>query len=207
MTKLIFILSFLSVLNFHSKSYEKKSDQWEQLKDAAHKIGLCIYNTEETFCSEHKDEFSKREQAVNLEEEEVYYFEMKENWAKERVAGRVDFEKHAQENFLIFYDIQQGPFVFKDNSKAEISTRNFIMINLQDDFSFSQTTRTDGSLACVIESDKENKILENVHWREFMTHRSGRLSTKVSFAILNPKAKPNFDSFTKAFSSYQQSKK
>jgi len=206
MSKLIYYISILFFFNLSAKSCQKKTNQWEQLKTAAHKIGLCVYHTDEDFCFEHKNEFSKREQSINPEEEDLYYFEMKEDWAKKRVADHAGFEKRAKEEYLILYDVRQGPFVFKDKSKVETSSKSFVIVNLKDDFLFSQRTKTDYFSDCFIESTRENSIVENIFWREYMTGRGGRLVTRAIFSKLKHKEKFNFDNFIKAFSSYQESK-
>lgn len=203
MSKLTACFLIFSFFNF--KSCEKKTNQWELLKDAAHEIGLCVYNSQETFCTAHNNERSKREASVNIEEEDVYYFEMKEEWVKKRIEDRAGFEKRPSKEYLVLFDIKQGAFMYKDSSIVEQSMSNFLMINLKDNFLFSKRNRSDYYLECFIESDREASILENFLWREYMSGRKGRLMELTSFALINHKEKVLFDKFCEMFYAFQSS--
>lgn len=204
--KLVIFLSFIfSNFSFCQSEKSNLSDSiaWESLKIVAHEIGFCIYHSSEKHCAEHSGELTKREKTASPDLE-VFYFEMKKEWAEKRLTEWSKRQEQPVENFLILFDVAQS----KPSEETETETfnlfRGFVLIDLTDtiDFVFLEKKQARNKMA--IKSDGQNALMENVLWREFMTGRLGRFSNHIEFGLIGKNAETDFEKFKKAFLIFQK---
>ncbi len=194
-------LSFLLALLFSFLSFFQNQSDWENLKNAAHQLGFCVYRIDETYCKEHIGEYEKRQARGKEEEGEVHYFELKENWAKKRIQKFSSFHERSAKDFLMLFDVQQGPL---PDSPDSYSYHGFIIIDLKNEINFIQIREDAKTAKCFIQSPNEYTMMENTLWREFMSGRLGIFSKKIHFFTNNTDTK-YYGRFKTAFKKYQQS--
>lgn len=153
---------------------------------------------------EHDGEY-ERLRAITPEDEEVDYFELKEAWAKQRIKTWAERQKINPNHYLILFDINQGNR-WEEKKPHNVINRygGFSIFNLKDKISFQSKQKSKNELTCSIHSDVKDSILENFHWREFMTHRLGRLGDKIEFELEGENVKILFEEFEKGFLVFQK---
>lgn len=176
---------------------------WLNLNNAAHQIGFCIYHPSKSHCKNHSNELAKREKTAPVDLD-VYYFEIKKEWAQDRLNDWSERQAQPAENFLILFDIAQN----KPSEKSETETfnlfRGFVLIDLTDtiDFTFQKKDLNQSMMS--IESDEKNALMENTLWREFMTGRLGRFSPKIEFELMGKNVETDFEKFKDTFLFFQK---
>ncbi|MEM6964667.1 MAG: hypothetical protein AAF573_07880 [Bacteroidota bacterium] len=201
--KLIFLSFLLCFTCAHPKKITPTSS-WEKLKSSAHQIGFCVYHINMPRCTEHDGEY-ERLRAITPEYEEVDYFEMKATWAKQRIKTWAERQKMPSDQYLILFDINQGNRWEEKKSNGIINRYGgFSIFNLKNEISFQSKQKSEKELTCSIHSDVKDSILENFHWREFMTHRLGRLGNKIEFELEGENVKILFEIFEKEFLAFQK---
>ncbi|MFK8006540.1 MAG: hypothetical protein AB8H03_09220 [Saprospiraceae bacterium] len=200
-SKIVFVIfSFLANLTFGQTRNNINSD-WNGLKNAAHQIGFCIYHPSKKHCKDHSNELTKREKSAP-EDLDIYYFEMKKEWAQNRLNKWSEQQAQPTENFLILFDIAQN----KPSEKLATETfnlfRGFVLIDLTDSIQFIFSKKEKNKMT--IKSDGKNALMENTLWREFMTGRLGRFSNNIEFDLIGKNAESDFEDFRKAFLFFQK---
>jgi len=157
---------------------------------------------------EHEGELKRREQASNPEYEEVYYFTITEEWAKTRIENSTVLDEIAKGDFLVLMDIRQDTFLTKVDTTLKVypSYNKLMILNLENDFSFSYKRFGSAMVNAKIKSSAQESIIENTLWREFMSARLGLLLTEVTFPIGQLDKIEAFHLFEKAFKAYQSTK-
>ncbi|MFK7773472.1 MAG: hypothetical protein AB8F94_15085 [Saprospiraceae bacterium] len=201
---IIILLYFFSNITF-GQTVPKINSDWNDLKKAVHQIGFCVFHSNQKICAEHKNELTEREKTAPADME-VYYFEMKKEWAQNRLNKWSERQAQPAEDFIILFDVAQ----YKPSEKSETETfnlfRGFVLIDLTDtiDFAFHKKDLNQSMMS--IESEGKNALMENVLWREFMTGRLGRFSQKIDFKLLGKNAEADFEKFKEAFLFFQKEK-
>lgn len=202
--KFVFFLSiiFLNLSCSQQKRIiQQDSTSWDSLKNAAHQIGFCIYHSSHNHCTDHSDEFAKREKETP-DDMDTYYFEMKKEWAENRLDEWSKRQEQPVENFLILFDVAQDFSLEKTKPETYNSFKGFILIDLTDSIEFVFFNKN----KIIIKSDEKNALMENTLWREFMTGRLGRFSPSIDFDLIGKNAEADFENFKKAFLFFQKKK-
>jgi hypothetical protein len=203
---ILFIFLLFSNLSFsqNEDSTIQDSSSWIVLKNAAHKIGFCIYHPSKNYCSDHSNEFAERDKNTP-EDEETYYFEMKKEWAQNRLDKWAERHEQPVENLLILFDVSQKHSLNKSEPEKTInSDRGFVWIDLTDTIDFTFHKKNKGESMMMIKSDGKNALMENFLWREFMTGRLGRFNPKIDFKLIGENRKTGFEKFKEAFFIFQK---
>ena len=203
--QLIILLSLL-IANFSFCQNEKTTEQdstWVTLKSTAHEIGFCIYHPSKNHCTDHSGEFAEREKTTT-EDLDTYYFEMKKEWAQNRLEEWGKRQEQPAEDFLILFDVSQKSLSEKLEKETINSYRGFVLIDLTDTIDFTFHKKNKGESMMMIKSDGENALMENFLWREFMTGRLGRFNPKIDFKLLGKNRKTGFEKFKEAFFIFQK---
>lgn len=204
----LLILCFLlfSNLSFsqNEESTKQDSSSWIVLKNAAHEIGFCIFHPSQNHCTDHLGELAKREKA-SPDDIEVHYFEMKKEWAQNRLDKWAERQNQPVEDFLILFDISQKHSLDRSEpEKITNSYRGFVLMDLTNtiDFTFHKKNKSESIM--MIKSDEKNALMENFLWREFMTGRLGRFNSEINFKLFGGNRKTGFENFKDAFSTFQK---
>jgi hypothetical protein len=206
--KILYVSLFLSFISF-----SQNKSEWNQLLEAAHNIGYCLYNINHQFCNKHIATQNRLIIEASEDESEIHYFVMKEQWSKERVTTweeRVNswdtIPKVDKNNLILFFDINQYyiHFDFLRQVKSDsgfFGHSSFFVVNLGDDLKFKINKGYKNlALNCSIFHDLEPNILYNIMWKEFMSGRYGLLENKVEFGIAsNSKIRKKFRKFKRQF--------
>ncbi len=205
---ILFIFLLFSNLSFsqNEDSTIQDSSSWIVLKNAAHKIGFCIYHPSKNHCTDHSNKFAERDKNTP-EDEETYYFEMKKEWAQNRLDKWAERHEQPVENFLILFDVSQKHSLNKSEPEKTINSyRGFVLIDLTDTIDFTFHQKNKGESMMMIKSDGKNALMENFLWREFMTRRLGRFNPKIDFKLIGENRKTDFEKFKEAFFIFQKEK-
>ncbi len=204
MKYLIFIFCSLLFSN-HSFGQNKKTtsqdSSWIAFKNTAHQIGFCIYHSSKNHCTDHSDEFFKREKETP-EDFDTYYFEMKKEWAKNRLDEWEKRQIQPAEDFLILYDVAQNFSLEKTKTETYNLFQGFILIDLTDSIEFVFSNNNNPEM--IIKSKGKNALMENTLWREYMSGRLGRFSKKIDFKLIGKNAEADFEKFKEAFLLFQK---
>jgi hypothetical protein len=193
---LIIICIIVSLFNFKSYSQTEKSNDksWLSFKNAAHRIGFCIYHIHQEICKEHsqiKNELEK----ISEPESDVYYFKLHHLWAKKRLADWAESKASKSEDYFILFDIDQNSFKqLLDSTKTSNSYKMFSIFDLKDKFEFKMRWGT-----FYISSNRANSILTNTLWREFMSNRLGRLDSEIKISLSGTNTLNDYHNFKDAF--------
>lgn len=202
-SKIIIILFYFSSNITFGQTVNNINSDWDDLKKAAHQIGFCLFHSDQKICTEHKNELAKREKTAPADME-VFYFEMKKEWAQNRLNKWSERQSQPTEDFLIFFDVAQ----YKPSEESETKTfnlyRGFILMDLTDTIDFTFHKKDLNQSMMTIESDGKNALMENVLWREFMTGRLGRFSQRIDFKLIGKNAESDFEKFKEAFFIFQK---
>ena len=120
----------LSLFLFSSLCYAQNNN-WDRLKKSAHDIGFCVYSINERHCNEHQDTLSKYENEAD-EDKDVYYFLMKEDWAKKRITEWAKQQQGDPKTHILLFDINQG-FEYKTKQNRPRANRSFFILDLKDE--------------------------------------------------------------------------
>jgi len=179
--KIIIPLFLLLTISF---GFAQNNSNWKALKKSAHDIGYCIYNVNEVFCSNHESIKSKYEQELQ-EEEELYYFVMKEDWAKQRVIDWAKQESLKNKYLVLFFDINQIYYLKEKDSNIR-PNNSFFILDLEQEFEFKVFGKFKNKIIkCFLYQKTDDKILQNTFWREFMTGRLGLINNSVKFNMFS----------------------
>lgn len=197
------VLICMCVSFFHSPSHaqsNKSTDtNWNSFKAAAHKIGLCIYHTDWEVCREHsaiKSELVK----ISDPESDVYYFPINSSWANSRLNAWAETNTSHPSNYLILFDIDQhSSKKLSDSTQTSNSYGMFSILDLKQVYQFKERQQSETQLTFYISTIRENSILTNTMWREFMTHRLGRLDDKINISLSGINALYDYQHFKAAF--------
>lgn len=204
---LLILCSLLSSnLSFcqNERTMKQDSSSWIALKNTAHQIGFCIYHPSRNYCTDHSGELAKREKE-NTEDLDVYYFEMKKEWAQNRLDEWAKRQEQPVEDFLILFDVSQKHSLDKSEPEKTINSyRGFVLIDLTDTIDYSFHKKNKGESMMMIKSDGKNALMENFLWREFMTGRLGRYTQKIDFKLIGKNAKSDFERFKETFLNFQK---
>ena len=202
---IIILLCFFSNIAF-GQTVNKINSDWNDLKKAAHQIGFCVFQSDQEICDEHKNELAKREKTAP-EDQEVYYFEMKKEWAQNRLTKWSERQEQPIEDFIILFDVAQKSSLEKSTTETFNLFRGFILMDLTDTIDFTFHKKDLNQSMMNIESDEKNALMENALWREFMTGRLGRFSQRIDFKLFGKNAAIDFENFKEAFFVFQKGNK
>ncbi len=202
---IIFFSLFLSNFSFcQNEKLATQDSSFILLKNAAHDIGFCIYHSSQNHCTDHSDEFAKRDKNTP-EDEETFYFEMKKGWAQNRLDEWGKQQEQSVEDFLILFDVaQRHSLDTLEAGQTTNSYRGFVLIDLTDTIDFTFNKKNKGESIMTIKSDGKNALMENFLWREFMSGRLGRFNPKIELMLIGENAKTNFEKFKEAFLVFQK---
>jgi hypothetical protein len=201
--KYFFLYFFLlTVLGLNCSFGQVSSKEWDHLISKAHDIGLCAYALNQNRCDLHDNEAQKRKQKTN--EEEVIYFVLKEEWAKNRIKKWAEKYDSKQENVLILFDIRQGEYPVKSD-KFKGGLNGFLLFDLAEGPKVTVRQLDEHTLRCSFKKEKGSPILYNYLWREFMTGRLGIIETSTQFDICTDgNTGKKYLEFKAAYSNYQK---
>jgi len=191
----------VSVFNLKSYAQTENSntESWFSLKDAAHRIGFCVYQVGREVCEEHsqiKHELEK----INGLESEVYYFLLNPHWAKNRLSNWAKSQSSKSEDYFILFDIDQNSYEkLYGSTKTSNSHKMFSIFDLKNKFEFKKLRETDFSLSFYISSNRENSVLSNTMWREYISSRFGRLDSEIKISLNGTNALNDYHNFKEAF--------
>jgi hypothetical protein len=193
--KLLFSLFLFSSLCY------AQNNNWDKLKKSAHSIGFCIYNINEPHCNKHEATLKKYEENAK-EDEDVYYFLLKEDWAKKRLTEWAEQQQGNLKTHILLFDINQG-FKYRNELNSPKANSRFYILDLKDELTLKIGYKR---YSLTISHNNEPNILENSLWREFMSGRLGLLKKKIEFnAFSKSKPKKRLKVFKKRFLSYRTS--
>jgi|GEM_PF-1164316 hypothetical protein len=198
----IILFYFFSNITF-GQTEDKINSNWNNFKNAAHQIGFCIYHSSKNHCTDHSDELAEREKK-ETEDFDGYYFEMKKEWAQNRLQEWEKRQEQPAENFLILFDVAQKKSFEKSATETFNLFRGFILIDLTDTIDFTFQKKDLNLSMMTIESDGKNALMENILWREFMTGRLGRFSPIINFKLIGKNVESDFEKFKEAFFKFQK---
>lgn len=206
-TILIFSLLGLSInLTFSQNNNSQDSLVWENLKTASLQIGFDVFHAAHDYSSAFPNELNKREKN-SPPDEEVYYFELKKEWAQTRIKKWATQHDQPINNFLILFDVAQKSSLEKEKDEMVSNYQGFILIDLTDTINLSLQEKEKNTSTITIQSDGENALMENFLWREFMTHRLGRYNPMIQFDLIGKEHQMAFEQFKSAFLAFQRSQK
>ncbi|MDX1627516.1 MAG: hypothetical protein R3345_02385 [Fulvivirga sp.] len=169
---------------------------YDSLKYHAHALGLCVYSPTQDRCAEH-DRPEKTEEAYN---DEHYYFWINSEWAEQRVQAWMDRQNKPYESGFILFDIRQSCLNNKDCRKP---WNGFAIFSLLDTVNISGRQKTESVIAMTIQGSEPQTVLENFHWREFMSGRMGRLPAVISFDVVEARSSVSEASLREHFLNFQ----
>ena len=192
----IIIISFF-IQESYSQTKESTIEKWNKFKEAAHKIGFCIYHVEMKECSKHSNTKHELEK-ISEPEDDIYYFQLKPLWAAKKIK---DWAKSRNSNdFFIIFDIDQKSFKkLYDASKTSNSYNRFSILDLKNKYDFKLRQASNSNLTFYISSNKKEAMLTNTMWREFFSHRAGRRESEIKITIEGKNALVEYKNFNKAF--------
>lgn len=208
--KTLVIILCIIVGIFYGNSYAQittsDSVTWDSFKSSAHQIGFCLYHIEQDVCTEH-NQIEKELIKIHADTLDTYYFTLNENWAKERLTELASRNNTNSEDYLILFDIDQGAFrELYDSTTMSNTYRMFSILDINNNYTFTVRNRI-SKVLLIIQSDKENSIVSNGMWREFMSNRPGRLDKDISITINGKDAINSGNDFKTAFLSFLEDKK
>jgi len=173
----------LSLFLFSNLCFSQ-NNSWTRLNKSAHAIGFCIYNINESYCNQHKVSLDKYKKEAK-DKEEVYYFLMKEDWAKKRVTEWAKQQQNNSNTQILIFDINQG-FKHRNKNNSKKINNRFYIVDIEDELTL-KIGHKGNSIS--ISHNKPN-MLENSLWREFISGRLRLVKKKVelnAFAKSKPK--------------------
>jgi len=75
----------------------------------------------------------------------------------------------------------------------------FSIFDLKNKFEFKKLRETDFSLSFYISSNRENSVLSNTMWREYISSRFGRLDSEIKISLNGTNALNDYHNFKEAF--------
>ncbi len=195
------IISFFTIEGY-SQIEKTKSETWIAFKNSAHNIGFCVYHIQQEACEDHsevKDELLK----ISDPESEVYYYQLDSKWAKNRLISLAKNNASKPENYFILFDVDQGSFAkLYDSTKTSNSYKMFSVFDLRDNFEIKTHRKSNSSIIFKIVSDRASSILTNTMWREFFSHRLGRLSSEIEISLIGSTSLKDYHSFKDKFMNF-----
>lgn len=196
---IICIIASFSTIKGYSQIEKTKSETWITFKNSAHNIGFCVYHIQQEACEEHlqiKDELQK----ISDSDSEVHYYELNPEWAKNRLISLAKNNASKPESYFILFDIDQSSYSKLYNStKTSNSYKMFSVIDIKNKFEFKTHRKTNSSVIFKIVSSRANSILTNTMWREFFSHKLGRLSSEIEVTLTGPTSINDYHSFKDKF--------
>jgi hypothetical protein len=192
---------FVTFLSFTSYSQSGKINlnTWNTFKESAHKIGFCIYHVQMEACNQHSKIKQKLEKASDPNSD-IYYFEMKPLWAKNRLTELAKRNKSNSNNCFILFDIDQKSFKkLHGSKKTSNSYLKFSIFDLKNKYKFKFRQETATNITFYISSNVEKSILTNTMWREFFSNRLGRIDSEIKISIKGKNALDDYQNFKKDF--------
>ena len=201
---LIIICLMVAVFNsrLYSQTKKNKETSWLSLKEAAHKIGFCVYHVEQESCDDHSKVKIKlkKDNGPDSEFENDDYFELKPVWAKKRLKDLAKKKGSKSKDYLILFDIDQNWHGrLHDSTRTSNSYKMFSVLDLKDTLAFKTSNEANRNLTFYISSNREKSILTNTLWREFMSHREGKYDTKIAISLTGANVLSDYQNFKATF--------
>jgi len=193
---IIFLFSF--------SVYAQNNSEWKKLLSSAHQVGFCLYNSKDSFCNSHKFRFNELKENLKIEENDLHYFTMKEEWANKRLSDWVEVNNLPKESLVLFFNINQG--FESDLGKIGNKPSGFFIASLKDNLQFKilEIYKKQAMRCAIFHKNKPNILFNNL-WREFMSGRLGLIENKIEFAIYNEKKiQKKFKKFKRLFFKYKR---
>lgn len=201
--KRYFFFICLIVFFYGTKGYSQivkiNSEAWIAFKNSAHNIGFCVYHIQQEACDDHlqiKDELQKNSDS----DSENHYYTLNPEWAKNRLISLAKNNASKPERYFILFDIDQSSFnKLYDSTKTSNSYKMFSVFDIKNKFQIKTHRKTNASVIFKIVSSRANSILTNTMWREFFSHRIGRLNSQIEVTLIGPTSINDFNSFKDKF--------
>ncbi|WP_375558689.1 hypothetical protein ACE193_13145 [Bernardetia sp. OM2101] len=164
-----YIILLLFVFYFISSFQLFKTNSWNELKEATHQLGFCIYKIDEPNCKKH----SQLDSTTNLPR----VFPLEEEWASERLKGWSETQNTNINDGLILFDLVQ------EHTLPKKSFNSFLILNLSTTHLESSQISIQNEITYL--TLKGNKIVYCTMWREFGTGRGGVLVEEMNIEFRN----------------------
>lgn len=190
--KMLIMLSLIISMHTGHSQDRKNQTNWASFKSLANDLGLCIYSIETSGCSPSDSILEALED--KQKNGEVFYFELDTNWANRRIRDWAIRNKSEPEDYLMIYDIDQGYKRRIDERAASTHFSMFAILDKRLDYELVHIQAERGSMI-KINANKENSIMNNTLWREFMSGRLGKLDTSLDIRFSGQVSQKVFEKF------------
>ncbi|MEM9339179.1 MAG: hypothetical protein AAGA66_10655 [Bacteroidota bacterium] len=190
--KMLIMLSLIISMHTGHSQDRKNQTNWASFKSLANDLGLCIYSIETSGCSPSDSILEALED--KQKNGEVFYFELDTNWANRRIRDWAIRNKSETEDYVMIYDIDQGYKRSIDERAASTHFSMFAILDKRLDYELVHIQAERGSMI-KINANKENSIMNNTLWREFMSGRLGKLDTSLDIRFSGQVSQKVFEKF------------
>ena len=163
-----------------------------------------MYQVQREICNKHSETKHQLEK-VSEPESDIYYFEMKSLWANKRLHNLAKTKKSNSIDYLMLFDIdQKSSKKLQDSIKTSNSYVMFSVFDLKYKYQFKVRQKTASNVTFYISSNTKQTILTNTMWREFFSHRPGRIDTEIKISLSGKNALVDYANFKEAFMKFTE---
>lgn len=188
-----------------TQSNEPADSTWRNLSKATNRIGLCVYHVNKPLDTAH-EKIARKVKELSNKEGENHYFKLDTSWANSRLRDWAETNnKNPEQYFMIFGIDQRYLSQLFDSTGSSNNYSKFSILDVEGTYSINTRLKPDSSCVFYLKSDKENSILSNRLWREFMSGRPGRLQTEITIEFNGKDVIKDLSVFINSFEMYQKS--